>query len=700
MKFFNLYHRDELIACTKQVIGPQIATFVMPEGTNEVKRPLDDVLGDSSEPKRFKTQAESVDDGLREADVGIIEFLTKEIPGFSGQIKQRYTDFLVHEIDEEGNVIHLTDKGFKMPKKVRPSAEESKAQHEVEHKRRQEFQVKPELRQQLVELLTEEDVAKIEEVFRSAQKMETVKSFDDKGERTKIHQLLREAFNNELESVTTETNAFKIARNGKNSRVNRQVLVEQNKDANGVENWGYGPTKEFLHFTLYKENKDTMDAVNLLTKFLRMPSRGIRFAGTKDRRGVTCQRLSVSHIGVDRLNALNRTLKGMVCGGFKFEDKSLNLGDLKGNEFVIVIRDAKLASDSKKSLEQVVENSTKLLSTNGFVNYFGMQRFGTFSISTHTVGKELLSGNWESAAELILSDQNNVLPKSKEARQIWTETKDPARALERMPRQCVAENALLHSLAMQRKDGSGFTSNAYYTAVMKIPRNLRTMYVHAYQSYVWNAVASKRIELFGLNVTEGDLVIIDSNKPQELDDVEENDFDEDLRDAKFVRARPLTAEDVATGEYTINDVVLPTPGFDVVYPANKALSDLYVEIMKKDDMDPFNMKRKVRDFSLAGSYRNLIQKPVDLEYKIVSYTEPTQQLVNTDLEILNNQKGKENGQKFMKDKLERYVPDKGGDKKAVILKFQLGVSAYATMALRELMKVESSRRGDMCDVKV
>ncbi|QLL30957.1 hypothetical protein HG536_0A07720 [Torulaspora globosa] len=666
----------------------------------DAKRSLEEESENFSEAKRARNEdsrKKLTGDGLRERDVGIVRFLSDEIPGFSGQIKQRYTDFLVHEINEQGEVIHLKDKGFKMPKKERASAEENKVQQEIESKRRLDFTVDPELRQQLVDLLGEEDVKKIEEVYRTAQKMETSRSFDEKNTRTSIHQLLREAFDNELESVTTEENTFKIARSGRHSRVNRQTLVERSKDANGVENWGYGPTKNFLHFTLYKENKDTMDAVNLLTKFLRVPSRVVRFAGTKDRRGVTCQRLSISHIGVDRLNALNKTLKGMVLGGFKFEDTSLNLGDLKGNEFVIVIRDAKLTGESQDTLEQIVERGCESLTEKGFVNYFGMQRFGTFSISTHTIGKELLSGHWETAVELILSDQDNVLPKSREARQIWAETKDPTQALKKMPRQCIAENAILHSLTMQKKSEDGFSSNAYYTAVMKIPRNLRTMYVHAYQSYVWNTVASKRIELYGLQVTEGDLVIT-----EELPSLnnQDDDFDEDLRDAKFVRARPLTEEDVKSGNFSIADVVLPTPGFDVVYPANKALSDYYVEVMARDEMNPFDMKRKVRDFSLAGSYRHLVQKPTDLEYKIVKYSEDTQQLLNTDLEILNNQKGKENGQKFMKDKLDRFVPEKGGSKNAVILKFQLGVSAYATMALRELMKLESSRRGDMCDVKV
>jgi hypothetical protein len=42
------------------------------------------------------------------------------------------------------------------------------------------------------------------------------------------------------------------------------------------------------------------------------------------------------------------------------------------------------------------------LATSGFLNYFGLQRFGTHAVPTHAVGVALLAGDFAAAVELIL----------------------------------------------------------------------------------------------------------------------------------------------------------------------------------------------------------------------------------------------------------------------------------------------------------
>lgn len=49
----------------------------------------------------------------------------------------------------------------------------------------------------------------------------------------------------------------------------------------------------------------------------------------------------------------------------------------------------------------------------------------------------------------------------------------------------------------------------YLTAIQSLPRNAREIYGHAYQSYIWNKLASRRIERYGNEIIVGDLVSVD-----------------------------------------------------------------------------------------------------------------------------------------------------------------------------------------------
>jgi tRNA pseudouridine13 synthase len=91
--------------------------------------------------------------------------------------------------------------------------------------------------------------------------------------------------------------------------------------------------------------------------------------------------------------------------------------------------------------------------------------------------------------------------------------------------------------------------SGYSESLMGLPRNMRSMYVHAYQSLVWNRAATARAKL-GLKVLEGDLVL-----PPGIDTESGEAKGEDTPEVHVV-----SAEEAASGQHSFDDVVLPLPG--------------------------------------------------------------------------------------------------------------------------------------------
>jgi tRNA pseudouridine13 synthase len=549
----------------------------------------------------------------------------------------------------------------------------------------------------------------------------------DRPLRTKIHEALRRIFASRLESFTNADGAMDISAAPPRSYQGNNTSRGWSRTQGGrTENPNPNPTQaklgwhelggEYLHFSIYKENKDTMEVISFIARHLKLNARNFQFAGTKDRRGVTVQRASVHRLYADRLAACNRQLRGTSVGDYKYEKDKLSLGDSEGNEFVITLRECVLPNgdSSIEGISSAVTSSIESFRLNGFINYYGLQRFGTFTTRTDTVGLHMLKGDFKAACDAILHYEPSDLPCNQDssagrndrstydtqsradAIRIFQTTNKTRDALNMLPRKFATEYNVMKHL------GHPDNGNDFYGALQMIQRNMRLMYVHAYQSLVWNFAASHRWKLFKDKVVKGDLVMIKEHAAEVKQD--EVDIDGEVvvhvsvddsattRDEMFPRARPLTAEEAASGEYSIFDVVLPQPGYDIIYPKNE-MTDFYKTFMASEQgggLDPFDMYRKWKDISLSGSYRKLLAKSgPECSAEVHKYFQDDQQFVLTDLDILNKKREIDIRTETNTMGPTPVIEQAGeGDvaKTAVVLKFQLGSSQYATMALRELMK--------------
>lgn len=155
---------------------------------------------------------------------------------------------------------------------------------------------------------------------------------------------------------------------------------------------------DYCHFLMHKINLDTIDALNRLSTSLKIKVNCFSYAGTKDRRAKTTQWVSVKKVDPIKLLRAGRSIKGLFVGNFKFQASPLRLGMLLGNRFTIVLRNV------VGHLEQI-ETAMQALKEHGFINYYGLQRFGTTAnIPTHDIGRALLQGQLIVSRYMIIEE--------------------------------------------------------------------------------------------------------------------------------------------------------------------------------------------------------------------------------------------------------------------------------------------------------
>ncbi|MGV8141140.1 MAG: tRNA pseudouridine(13) synthase TruD, partial [Candidatus Woesearchaeota archaeon] len=141
-------------------------------------------------------------------------------------------------------------------------------------------------------------------------------------------------------------------------------------------------------FSLIKIGLNTEQAIDIINKRFHFPSNIIKYSGTKDRHAHTTQYISIpTRPNIEKIYLDEEALKLKHVG---FLDEPLSLGTLKGNRFIITLRDitdADLAAFKSKGLDKFM-----------IPNYFDEQRF---SKNNYDIGLCILKKDYKKATEYL-----------------------------------------------------------------------------------------------------------------------------------------------------------------------------------------------------------------------------------------------------------------------------------------------------------
>jgi len=661
-----------------------------------------------------------------EHEVGISSYLSKEHPGFAAVLKARISDFVVHEVNRSGQIARLEHLSPPPQETKQHPSSSSPPIDEPEYKKRKrdpnedpwevtESQlmqwVPQDVAKQVMEMLkgweTNSSATTItnDTTISTLKQNVTLPQLADKDTRRAVHEFIKSELSH-VALADTHNGCIRIWHKkferhmptfGKfdRGRNSDNTGKKQGQDSRPLHKLPWPPGRpDFLQFVLYKENIDTGTATKDILHRIHGKQVRLGYAGMKDKRGVTTQFCTLFKRHAEEIISFNNSQKNrgggnsnygnvsvIRVGNFEYVDKELHLGSLTGNRFDVVLRNVCVdgittTSNTMEQTKATLMKAAQALGDNGFINYFGMQRFGRDQ-DTHKTGIQVLTGNFEEACRIIMKSKPNEPQQVERARKKWAERFDNMKEgtektdLEKscassvvrdMGRFMTCEVAILNSLKHRPLD--------YKRAFGTIPKHVRSMFLHAIQSLVFNRVASHRIEKLGRDVLVGDLVLVQDK------DEQNGGSGTSGRQGKEVHV--VTNDD--KDKYALKDVVLPLVGSKVQYPENET-GELFVSILaeiglKKEDFSNI----QDRDISLGGDYRKLICKPTDVDFQVVEYTDPLQPLLQTDLMKLDGSEIK------LKEKDDTHENVHVG----LVVGFTLPPSSYATICLRELMKRPTS----------
>jgi len=335
---------------------------------------------------------------------------------------------------------------------------------------------------------------------------------------------------------------------------------------------------EHCYYTLEKRNRTTMACISELAKYLNISEVDIGYAGLKDKHAVTSQMVSIRMTSKDAPE--------IKTGGFTMKflgrhQNKIKIGHLKGNRFILNLENL------EKNYQEKLEKKLAAFRQVGFPNYFGFQRFGS-RLNNHLAGISVLKKDFKEACRLIIGDPTNEANKQAFQAREYFEKGDLQKSFDTFPLYFFNERKMIKEL----QKGENKEKRAY----LKCDRKTREILFNASQSYLFNLVASERINR-GLQIFKGDVALLASNL------------------APFIVEDPVVENiRLASGEIHIGG---PLFGFKMI-PARDEPLAIEDQVLADAGVTREDFASAKDEIKFQGSRRPIMVKIPDISYEEIS----------------------------------------------------------------------------------
>ncbi len=240
-------------------------------------------------------------------------------------------------------------------------------------------------------------------------------------------------------------------------------------------------------YQLKKRGMGTPEVASQILRIWSLPREAFGYGGLKDRHATTSQTVTIYRGPRSDLQQPGFTLSYVGQASREFSAQ-----DIAANEFEITLRG--LTADRARQLSSVCETLSS-----GVPNYFDDQRFGSVGFSGQFIAHPWCLGDYERALFLAIAEANpHDRPHEREQKEIvrdhWGQWKACKDRLDRSNRRSVVTYLVDHPAGFKK-------------AVALLPKDMRSIYVAAFQSKIWNEVVCRMLRQL---IPHQDLVSLDS----------------------------------------------------------------------------------------------------------------------------------------------------------------------------------------------